>query len=76
MISATRGNHGQSIAAAAARVGLPCVIVVPEGNSVEKNAAMRAFGAELIEHGSDFDAAKAHAAGWRSHATCIRAVVR
>ncbi|MEQ1615787.1 MAG: threonine dehydratase [Hyphomicrobiaceae bacterium] len=62
VISATRGNHGQSIAAAAARVGLPCVIVVPEGNSVEKNAAMQAFGAELITHGSDFDAAKAHAA--------------
>ena len=62
VISATRGNHGQSIAVAAARVGLPCVIVVPEGNSVEKNAAMQAFGAELITYGSDFDAAKAHAA--------------
>jgi threonine dehydratase len=62
VISATRGNHGQSIAIAAARVGLPCVIVVPHGNSVEKNAAMQAFGAELIVHGHDFDAAKAHAA--------------
>ena len=62
VISATRGNHGQSIAAAAARAGIKAVIVVPEGNSVEKNAAMRAFGAELITHGSDFDAAKAHAA--------------
>jgi threonine dehydratase len=62
VISATRGNHGQSIAVAAARAGLPCVIVVPEGNSVEKNAAMRAFGAELITFGHDFDAARAHAA--------------
>ncbi len=62
VISATRGNHGQSIAVAAARAGLQCVIVVPEGNSVEKNAAMRAFGAELIVHGHDFDAARAHAA--------------
>jgi len=62
VISATRGNHGQSIAVAAARAGLPCVIVVPEGNSVEKNAAMQAFGAELITYGHDFDTAKAHAA--------------
>ncbi len=62
VISATRGNHGQSIAVAAARVGIKAVIVVPEGNSVEKNAAMRAFGAELITYGTDFDAAKAHAA--------------
>jgi threonine dehydratase len=61
VISATRGNHGQSIAVAAARAGMKAVIVVPEGNSVEKNAAMRAFGAELITHGSDFDAAKAYA---------------
>ena len=62
VISATRGNHGQSIAVAAARAGIKAVIVVPEGNSVEKNAAMKAFGAELITNGSDFDAAKAHAA--------------
>lgn len=62
VISATRGNHGQSIAMAAARAGVPCVIVVPEGNSVEKNAAMAAFGAELVTHGADFDTAKAHAA--------------
>jgi|UniRef100_UPI003BAAF77A threonine dehydratase len=61
IISATRGNHGQSMAFAAARYGLACTIVVPEGNSREKNAAMRAFGADLIEHGEDFDAAKAHA---------------
>ena len=61
MISATRGNHGQSLAFAAARAGIRMSIVVPYGNSVEKNAAMRAFGAELIEHGSDFDEAKANA---------------
>ena len=58
VISATRGNHGQSIALAAARNGIAATIVVPEGNSVEKNAAMRAFGAELVEAGHDFDAAK------------------
>jgi threonine dehydratase len=56
--SATRGNHGQSIAVGAARVGIPATIVVPQGNSVEKNAAMRAFGAELVEAGHDFDAAR------------------
>jgi threonine dehydratase len=58
VISATRGNHGQSIALAAARNGIAATIVVPHGNSVEKNAAMRAFGAELVEAGHDFDAAK------------------
>jgi threonine dehydratase len=58
VISATRGNHGQSIALAAARNGIAATIVVPQGNSVEKNAAMRAFGAQLIEAGHDFDAAK------------------
>ncbi|MGQ0581145.1 MAG: threonine dehydratase [Reyranella sp.] len=58
VISATRGNHGQSIALAAARVGIAATIVVPRGNSVEKNAAMRAFGAELVEGGHDFDAAR------------------
>jgi len=61
VISATRGNHGQSIALAAAQHGLGAVIVVPHGNSVEKNAAMRALGAELIEHGDDFQAASDHA---------------
>lgn len=61
VVSATRGNHGQSIALAAARAGLRSIIYVPHGNSTEKNAAMRAFGAELVEHGSDFDAAKAEA---------------
>jgi threonine dehydratase len=54
IIAATRGNHGQSIAFAARRYGLRATIVVPHGNSLEKNAAMRAFGAELIEHGRDF----------------------
>ncbi len=58
VITATRGNHGQSIPFAAARVGIPATIVCPVGNSPEKNAAMRAFGAELIETGHDFDAAR------------------
>jgi threonine dehydratase len=62
VIAATRGNHGQSVAFAAARAGLPAVIVVPHGNSREKNAAMRAFGAELIEHGHDFQEALEYAA--------------
>jgi threonine dehydratase len=62
VISATRGNHGQSIARAAAAHGLPATIIVPHGNSVEKNAAMRALGATLVEHGDDFQAAREHAA--------------
>ncbi|MDA9467455.1 threonine dehydratase [Bradyrhizobium sp. CCBAU 53415] len=57
IISATRGNHGQSLAFAAARHGIPAVIYVPRGNSAEKNRAMKAFGAELVEHGEDFQAA-------------------
>jgi len=61
VISATRGNHGQSLAFAAALHGLDCKILVPHGNSTEKNAAMRAFGAELIEHGADFDDARLEA---------------
>jgi threonine dehydratase len=61
VVSATRGNHGQSIALAAGKAGLRAKIYVPHGNSVEKNAAMRAFGAELVEFGADFDAAKAEA---------------
>jgi len=60
--SATRGNHGQSLAFAARRHGIRCVIVVPHGNSADKNDAMRAFDAELIEHGHDFDEAREHAA--------------
>ena len=61
VICATRGNHGQSIALAARQHGLPVTIVVPHGNSREKNAAMRALGATLIEHGDDFQAAREHA---------------
>src|SRR5262245_8984660 len=61
VIAATRGNHGQSVAFAARRCGLRAVIVVPHGNSVEKNAAMRALGAELIEHGHDFQASLEYA---------------
>ncbi|MBS0454395.1 MAG: threonine dehydratase [Proteobacteria bacterium] len=61
VISATRGNHGQSIGIAAARHGLQATIVVPHGNSVEKNAAMRALGVQLIEHGEDFQASAEHA---------------
>ena len=57
VIAATRGNHGQSVAFAARQFGLDCVIVVPHGNSKSKNAAMRAYGAELIESGHDFQAA-------------------
>jgi threonine dehydratase len=62
VITATRGNHGQSIAYAASRLGLASTIVVPFGNSVEKNRAMAAFGATLIEFGHDFQAAYEHAA--------------
>ena len=61
LISATRGNHGQSLAFAGNRHGLPVTIYVPRGNSVEKNAAMRALGAELVEHGDDFQAAREEA---------------
>src|SRR3990172_1489797 len=61
VISATRGNHGQSIGFAARRFGIPATLIVPHDNSVEKNAAMRALGVELIEHGQDFDDAYAYA---------------
>jgi threonine dehydratase len=61
VVSATRGNHGQSLAFACARAGLECVIVVPYGNSTDKNASMRALGAQLIEHGRDFDEARVYA---------------
>ncbi|MGE0724459.1 MAG: threonine dehydratase [Alphaproteobacteria bacterium] len=54
VIAATRGNHGQSVALAARTAGLSATVVAPHGNSVEKNAAMRALGAELVEHGDDF----------------------
>jgi threonine dehydratase len=58
VISATRGNHGQSVGFAARRYGITATIVVPHGNSAEKNAAMRALGVKLIEHGDDFQAAR------------------
>jgi threonine dehydratase len=61
LISATRGNHGQSLAFAASRHGLPVTIYVPSGNSIEKNRAMLAFGADLVEHGDDFQAAREEA---------------
>jgi threonine dehydratase len=61
IVTATRGNHGQSLAFAGARAGVPVTIVVPYGNSTEKNGSMCALGAELIEHGRDFDEAKQQA---------------
>ena len=61
VICATRGNHGQSVAWAARAHGVACTIVVPHGNSVEKNAAMRSLGAQLVEHGDDFQASREHA---------------
>jgi threonine dehydratase len=61
LISATTGNHGQSIAFAGCRHGVPVTIYVPHGNSVEKNRAMRAFGATLVEHGNDFQTAREEA---------------
>ena len=61
LISATRGNHGQSLAFAASRYRMPVTIYVPHGNSVEKNRAMRAFGANLVEYGEDFQAAREQA---------------
>jgi len=61
LISASRGNHGQSLAFHARRQGMRCVIYVPHGNSVEKNVAMRTLGAEVREHGADFQAAREEA---------------
>jgi threonine dehydratase len=61
LISATRGNHGQSLAFAASRYRVPVTIYVPSGNSTEKNRAMRAFGANLVEYGEDFQAAREEA---------------
>jgi len=84
IVSATRGNHGQSLAFAGCRAGLKVTIVVPVGNSREKNAAMRALGADLIEHGHDFEAARQEAMrlaeqeGWHPvpsfHADLVRGV--
>jgi threonine dehydratase len=61
LISATTGNHGQSIAFAANRYRVPVTIYVPHGNSIEKNRAMRGFGANLVEHGNDFQSAREEA---------------
>jgi threonine dehydratase len=61
LVTATRGNHGQAVALAANRFEVPAHIVVPKGNSAEKNAAMRALGADLIEFGEDFQESKEHA---------------
>ena len=63
VITATRGNHGQSVALAASLAGIPATILVPFGNNPEKNAAMKVFGADLIEHGDDFQEAYEHADG-------------
>lgn len=62
IVTATRGNHGQSLALAATALGLKALIVVPQGNSVEKNTAMRGFGGEVVEYGRDFDEAREEAA--------------
>ncbi len=61
LISATRGNHGQSLAFASKRAGVQVTILVPQGNSTEKNAAMRALGADLVEFGRDFQVAREEA---------------
>ena len=61
VVTATTGNHGQSIALACQRESVPCTILVPFGNNAEKNAAMQAYGATLIEHGRDFDEARERA---------------
>lgn len=61
LVTATRGNHGQSIAFAASAAGLESLVVVPQGNNPEKNRAMQALGAELVVHGRDFDEAAIHA---------------
>src|SRR5688572_17855403 len=60
VIAATRGNHGQAVAFAARRYGFETTIVVPFGNSQEKNRAMQALGAKVVEHGQDFQAALEH----------------
>ena len=73
LISATRGNHGQSIAFSGRRHGLPVTIYVPRGNSVEKNRATKTFGAELVEHGEDFQAAREEA-GRRAQFTGLHMV--
>ncbi len=82
LITATRGNHGISLAMAARKAGLNLTVLVPEGNSLEKNAAMRAWGAEVIEHGCDFDTARQRAAdlaeanGWHFVPSLHPALIR
>jgi len=75
LITATRGNHGQSVAFAAGRYRVPVTIFVPHGNSVEKNRAMRAFGADLVEHGEDFQAAREEAGRRAKLDAGVRAVL-
>jgi threonine dehydratase len=62
VITATRGNHGQAVGMAARSFKLPATIYVPQGNSIEKNVAMRALGVTLVEHGQDFQEAREEAA--------------
>src|ERR1700760_1696604 len=82
LVTATRGNHGQSVALAASRFKVAAHVVVPRGNSAEKNAAMRAQGADLIEFGSDFQEAKEHAQklaeehGWHFVPSYHRGIVK
>ena len=71
VVTATTGNHGQSMALACQRAGVPCTIVAPVGNNPEKNAAMRAFGAELIEFGRDFDEAREKAEEMAHGRRCV-----
>src|SRR5262249_13591211 len=61
LLAATTGNHGQSVAFAGAAAGIPVTIVVPHGNNPDKNAAMRSMGAQVVEHGHDYQAAREHA---------------
>ena len=71
LVAATRGNHGQGVGLAARRLGLKAIIVVPHGNSREKNLAMKAQGVELIEHGEDFQAALEHARSLAGQPGCV-----
>ena len=72
IVTATRGNHGQSIPFAAARFGVPVTVFVPRGNSVEKNAAMTGWGAELVEFGSDFEDARREAVRRAEHTGALQ----
>jgi threonine dehydratase len=82
LVTATRGNHGQSVALAAKRFNVPAYIVIPRGNSTEKNAAMRAQGGNLIEFGADFQESKEHAQklseehGWHLVPSYHRDIIR